>query len=121
MIYDESFCLNDELENTLTEIQRKRTKSPSGEIVCTDNLTIDKKNLYELAQRGMIDIVCDEKNPPIGCFVELTYSGMHYFDEKNVYKKRKRRAEIKDWVRYGITTLIAIAALIVSVISICRK
>ena len=51
-------------------------------------------------------------------FVKVTYKGKNYFDNKKSFLKRERWTKIGEWVRYGITTAIALGALIVSIIAI---
>ena len=57
-----------------------------------------------------------------------TQKGIDYFVKKEeaqrkdkVANKKYRKAKIVDWIKYSITTLIAVGALIVSIISICQR
>lgn len=49
-----------------------------------------------------------------GVYLSITDAGMSFY----LSHKRARRARIADWVRYAITTLIAVSALVISIISL---
>lgn len=49
-----------------------------------------------------------------GLYLSLTDAGTSFY----LSRKRARRARIADWVRYAITTTIAVAALVISIISL---
>ena len=51
---------------------------------------------------------------------DLTYKGEHYFEDKKRYKKQQRNSKIIEWTRYGITTIIAVAGLIVAIIALVK-
>lgn len=51
---------------------------------------------------------------------DLTYKGEHYFEDKKRHKKQKRNSKIIEWTRYGITTIIAVAGLIVAIIALVK-
>lgn len=60
--------------------------------------------------------------------VTITENGKSYFNDKNKYlqtkheeDKRNKRAERKADIKYIITTLIAVVALVVSIASVCIK
>lgn len=49
-----------------------------------------------------------------GAYLSITDAGVSFY----LSHKRNRRAKIADWVRYAITTLIAVSALAISIISL---
>ena len=60
--------------------------------------------------------------------VSVTESGKHYFEDKNQYlqekrieEKKRKKSELKTDVKFIISTLIAVAALAISIISLCIK
>lgn len=52
--------------------------------------------------------------------IEPTQKGKYYFSNKQVYIKVSRREKIIQWVRYAIPVIISIAALVVSIIALCK-
>lgn len=46
----------------------------------------------------------------------LKPEGNAYFEQQLISKKLHKKEKIIDWIKYGITTLIAIAALIVAIV-----
>lgn len=96
-----------------------------------DNIVIHRSicELHEikaLAEKGFVEIHSKHYNL-LPVVVSLTQNAFEYFSDKEKYIKSKELekhkanvAKITDWVRYSITTLIAIGALIVSIIAIIK-
>lgn len=52
--------------------------------------------------------------------IEPTQKGKYYFSNKQAYIKAFRHEKIIQWVRYAIPVIISIAALVVSIIALCK-
>ena len=82
---------------------------------------MEKTDLEQLRDNGFIEVGFNPLIIPFESKCKLTYYGKHYFELKKQYKKSLRRPKIWEWIRYGITTLIALAALAVSIIALFTK
>lgn len=52
--------------------------------------------------------------------IEPTQKGKYYFSNKQAYIKAFRREKTIQWVRYAIPEIISFAALVVSIIALCK-
>lgn len=52
--------------------------------------------------------------------IEPTQKGKYYFSNKQAYIKAFHREKTIQWVRYAIPVIISIAALVVSIIALCK-
>lgn len=97
--------LDKESEKTLKKIIEQN-------IIQVDKSQFDKQIIEKLIRLGLL------KGDNISAFegwsyiIEVTRDGQIYFVQKNKFIKSK----IFDWLKYGITTLIAIIALIISIV-----
>lgn len=118
--------LSNEQENTLHKIIDYCVSNGKWEINCSrDNMS--RTIIESLIIDGYVENFVKPNN--YGLYVLLpTQKGKDYFMRKEevqrqskAIKKKFRNAKIADWIKYGITTLIAVGALIVSIISICQR
>lgn len=79
-----------------------------------------------LAEKGFVEIISNNTNS-LPIVISLKQNAFEYLSDKEKHiqdeELKKRKAKMKkitDWVRYSITTLIAIGALIVSIIAIIK-
>lgn len=97
--------LDKESEKTLKKIIEQN-------ITQIDKSQFDKQIIEKLIRLGLL------KGDNISTFegwrsiIEVTRDGQIYFAQKNKFIK----SQIFDWLKYGITTLIAIIALIISIV-----
>lgn len=109
--------LNNNLEQYLRRVQERAKKCPFG-------LPLDIEHLSEMDELNRLGYVSYKTIQAPGRQMkraDLTYNGEHYFDLKKEYLDKQRQQKIWEWVRYGITTLIALAALAVSIIALLTK
>lgn len=118
--------LSNEQEKILQQIIDYCALNGKRELNCQrDN--ISRALIEKLVVCGYVENF--SKSSSYGLYVLLpTQKGEDYFIRKEetlkiekVQKKKALIAKVIDWVKYGITTLIAVGALIVSIISICQR
>jgi len=105
--------LDEELEETLSELILCSKKEYGG--VIRNRQGFDLCKIAALIQQGYC------KNSAIHREnIVLTHKGKRYFRDKEIYERQLKKEKTVENMRYWITTAIAIAALIVSIISISR-
>lgn len=82
--------------------------------VSSEKAGLSDFDLQNLRARGLINL---EPAGDDSYFITIADRGYYYFDDVAA-----RRTEIIfEWVRYAFTTLIALAALVLSIISVASK
>lgn len=92
---------------TLTQEDAKKFDLPEQEII---------RAFYLLQTDGCLKITrkCHEDNFNTSWEFELSSTGIHYFEKK----REDYNTKLSEWIRWGITSLVAIAALIVAIIAL---
>jgi len=108
--------LDNNFENVLNQIL-DRPELTSKEIEVTD---LDQEIIRGLITKGYLRGGNTRINSN-KVFIILTYDGKFYFERKKAFLKQKRHSTIIEWIRYGITSAIAIGALIVSIFSFFKQ
>ena len=88
--------------------------------IVVDSSFSEQRVFDSLKEKGLITVVDASSLSGFSYIVNLTQEGFNYFDQKKQILKTVRKENLKYWVCYSITTLIAIAALIVGIISLNR-
>ena len=114
---DDFVILDKRLELVLREFQKE---SRGAEFGVTEK-ACSQEEFIELMKAGYVEAIDTSNYERWAYIAKLTYKGIHYFELKKQYKRRQRQPKIWEWVRYGITTLIALAALAVSIIALFAK
>ena len=72
--------------------------------------------VYLLKEDNLLDIVRKSVHDDLSmtCTVSLKSSCVHYFDNKT----KERNTRIREWIWWGITTLISIGALVVAIMAL---
>lgn len=70
------------------------------------------QSVYLLERDGLVDIVRKSIHDDLSmtCTVSLGSNCIHYFENK----RANRNLKIKEWVWWGVTTIISVIALIIS-------
>lgn len=103
------------LEKTLTKIvEEYRTTEKE---ISVDGKQYIKQDVDELIKTGYLKKMDCSTCSGWEYLVTPTEKALHYKE----YKQQSIKPKVIDWLKYGITTLIAIGALIVAIISLCRK
>ena len=109
--------LNANLENLL----KKLLESYKDEPMNVNSLTCERNEIEHLIEENYFKIHCSNDSLSGWCyFVYPTQKAITYFEDKKSYNKQKRNSKIIEWLRYGITTAIAIAGLIVAIIALTK-
>lgn len=120
-IMNNSFVLLDKpLEDTLKQLHED-TFYGTVEDFCLKSSVYSENHIKELEKYGYITTKDSSTLSGWGCLVTLTYNGINYFKIKKQFIKENRKIKWGEWIRYGITTLISIAALIISIISLLNE
>lgn len=103
-----------ELLDNESEMFLKRLNSGSITFAIKD---MERDLVSFLKDKGMISTIAlgDDKIE-----ISLTHKGKTYFVEKQDFQGREKHRSRIDWVRYAITTGLALAAIIVSIIALCK-
>jgi len=114
---DDLIILDKRLESVLRGFQQESHGADFGitEKACSH------EEFAELKKAGYVEAIDTSSYARWSYIAKLTYKGIHYFELKKQYKRKQRQPKIFEWVRYGITTLIALAALAVSIIALFTK
>ena len=109
--------LNKNLENLLEKLLKKYQDEPMN-----INSSVCERNEIEHLIEGSYFKIHASKDSISGWiyFVYPTQKAITYFEDKKRYKKQKRNSKIIEWTRYGITTIIAVAGLIVAIIALVK-
>ena len=105
--------LNNKFQNSKTnEVSVKIHELP--EIGLTEQEVI--QSIYLLNEDDLLDITHKSVHDDLSMFwnLSLKSSCVHYFENKT----KERNARIKEWVWWGITTLISVGALVVAIIAL---
>ena len=105
--------LNNKFQSSKTnEVSVNRHELP--EIDLTEQEVI--QSIYLLKEDGLIDIVQKSTHDDLSVFWKLSLKSdcVHYFENK----AKKRNAQIKERVWWGVTTLISVGALVVAIIAL---
>lgn len=72
------------------------------------------QSVYLLEKDGLIDVVKKSVHDDLSmtCTVALGAGCVHYFENKRI----NRNLRIKEWIWWGVTTIISVIALIVSLV-----
>lgn len=114
---DDLVILGKRLESVLRRFQQESHGAEFGVI----EKDCSHEEFLELKKAGYVEAIDTSSFERWSYIAKLTYKGIHYFEFKKQYKRKQRQPKIWEWVRYGITTLIALAALAVSIIALLRK
>lgn len=116
-----SFILLDKsLEDTLKQLYED-TFNGVVEDFCLKSAVYSENHIKELERYGYVTIKDSSTLSGWECLATLTYNGINYFKNKKQFIKENRKAKWGEWIRYGITTLISIAALVISIISLLKE
>jgi ABC-type taurine transport system substrate-binding protein len=96
-------------------LKRLLDASDDDSVFLSNIENINQSELNNLYKSGFIDSHNQK------AVTRLTQKAKCYFEDKEKYLKQQRQIKIIDYIKYGITTFIALAALIVSIIAICKK
>lgn len=105
--------LNNKFQNSKTnEVSVNRHELP--EIDLTEQEVI--QSIYLLNEDNLLDITQKSVHDDLSIFWKLSLksSCVHYFENKT----KERNARIKEWVWWGVTTLISVGALVVAIIAL---
>lgn len=105
--------LDKKLENTLRELIEQSFNGCIEQFHITES-DFDANEIQELAKCQYISITDTRTLSETSWLVSLTYNGKNYFAHKQEYVRINRNHKIIEWLRYGITTAISIAALIIA-------
>lgn len=105
--------LSKELEETLTRVNNYCALHGKWDLNCSCE-KIDKCIIDALIGDKYVKNECN--NNSYGLYLlSPTQKGKEYCKNKEKYIKEQRKSKIIEWVRYAITTIIALAALIISI------
>ena len=105
--------LNNKLQNSKTnEVSVNRHELP--EIALTEREVV--QSIYLLNEDDLLDITHKSNNDDLSMFWKLALksSCVHYFENKT----KERNTRIKEWIWWGVTTLISVGALAVAIIAL---
>lgn len=108
------------LDTNIEEVLKKILNSPIEDTGEVDVTLLDDNIINELIDKkyvvgGFARIDCNKN------YVCLTNKGENYFEKKKKFLKQKRNLKISEWAKFGISTVISIVALVVSIISLYKK
>ena len=96
------------LEKVLKEILEKKTDNNEIDVTSMERELIDELMDRDYLNGGLARLNSNAR------YVTVTYKGKYYFDNKKEYLKLKFTVSTFEWVRYIVTTLISVLALIIS-------
>lgn len=109
------------LEKNLEDLLSMLLEKENKENIVVSNYMCERFEIDALAEKGYIKIT-SKPSIHLPIVVSLTQNAFDYFDNKEKatqevqkVKKSERNAKIIDWVKYAITTAVAIAALFISI------
>lgn len=109
------------LDKHLEEILREFQKASQGKEFGATEKDCTQEEFIELMKNGFVEALDTSSMERWAYIAKLSYKGVHYFSLKKEYLRKKRKPKVWEWIRYGITTLIALAALAVSIIALLTK
>ena len=104
--------LNKQEEKILKYMIEKNTYESIDVTSQCDSIEESIQIVESLEKKGLV-INCNTLSNAIAI---LKQEGKHYFEQQAILIKTKRKEKWTEWIRYVITTLIAIAALIISIV-----
>lgn len=108
------------LDKKLEVLLKELSDADNTDYIDTRNYDCRHNELDALEESGYIEQKRNRSGSPT-VNISLTYDGLHYFEQKQHLLNNNRKNNIKERVRYGITTVVAVGALIVSIVSLCIK
>ncbi len=105
------------------EIALKKILDEKKEPVLVNSKNYIKIEIDTLIEYNYLSIAANADTlNGFGYLVNVTEKGKHYFEDKKIFlqqeiklKKKERNDKIVGWVRWGITTAIALVALLLSI------
>lgn len=108
--------LDKKCEESLKKIIEIYNQKNSSMFVITEE-TANKMIVNELSKQGIIIFKKDcSDSDMFNAFIELTHSGLNYFNNKKSEKRRNCWRVLKEWAKFLLPIAISIAALIVSIV-----
>ena len=109
--------LNNNLESLLKNLLEKYQNEPMN----INSSICERNEIEHLIEENYFKIHCSNDSLSGWMyFVYPTQKALTYFEDKKQYRKQKRKSQVIEWARYGITTIIALAGLIVAIIALTK-